>query len=245
MKTEVIKVALNEIEQLRNLFLEENNFQFIHNKCHTYGWADTYRFRLDDTVIGYGAIWGQSKREDRDTVFEFYIIQPYRKFAGIFFKELCRVSGAAFIECQSNDPLLSSMLFEHAQHINAEAILFADDFQTDFTLEDVIFEKKIPEANGHPDDRAYILKQDDEVIASGGLMLNYNLPFADVYYEVNEQYRNKGMGSFMVQELKKGAYQMGRVPAARCNIKNAISKATLLKAGFKVCGYILKGDIIH
>ena len=79
--------------------------------------------------------------------------------------------------------------------------------------------------------------------ATGGLMLNYNMPYADIYYEVNENYRQKGLGTLMVQELKKAAYEMGRVPAARCNIRNIISKYTLLKTGFTVCGCILKGAI--
>ena len=74
-------------------------------------------------------------------------------------------------------------------------------------------------------------------------MLNYNMPYADIYYEVNENYRQKELGTLMVQELKKAAYEMGRVPAARCNIRNIISKYTLLKAGFAVCGCILKGAI--
>jgi hypothetical protein len=40
------------------------------------------------------------------------------------------------------------------------------------------------------------------------------------------------------------AYRLKRVPAARCNIKNNASKATLLKAGMKVCGYILTGELM-
>jgi len=47
----------------------------------------------------------------------------------------------------------------------------------------------------------------------------------------------------MVQELKRETYLMGRVPAARCNINNVISKATLSKAGFKICEYRLNGEI--
>ena len=74
-------------------------------------------------------------------------------------------------------------------------------------------------------------------------MLNYNIPYADIYYEVKENFRQKGFGSLIVQELKKEIYLMGRVPAARCNIRNRASKANLLKAGFRVCGFILKGDI--
>jgi RimJ/RimL family protein N-acetyltransferase len=61
--------------------------------------------------------------------------------------------------------------------------------------------------------------------------------------EVKENFRRKGLGSFIIQELKKACYLAGRVPAARCNIRNKASRATLLKAGLKVCGFMLKGDI--
>jgi GNAT superfamily N-acetyltransferase len=243
MEIKVIKTDLKDIQPFRILFLEESNFQFIYNKCHTYGWADTYMFILDDEKIGYGAVWGKDKREDKDAIFEFYIIKPYRKFANKFFSKLHITSEAPFIECQSNDLLLSSLLFEHAQNIHAEAILFEDDFQTGFTIPGVIFGKKPKKDDAGIDAREYILKQNDEVVATGGLMLNYNMPYANLYYEVYENHRQKGFGSYMVQELKKEAYLIGSVPAARCNISNMISKATLLKAGFKVCGFRLNGEI--
>ncbi len=242
MEIEIIKTGLKEIEELRSLFLQENNFQFVHNKCHLYGWADEYLFSSNGIKIGYGSVWGQKKREDRDAIFEFYIIKPYRKFSNNLLLKLYESSKASFIECQSNDLLLSSMLYEYSQDINAEAILFEDDFQTNFEISDVTFQRGTEDATNNYDVR-YILKLKDEVVATGGLMLNYNLPYADLYYEVNENYRRRGLGSFMVQELKKEAYRISRVPAARCNITNTVSKATLLKAGFKVCGNILKGTI--
>ncbi|MEJ0080572.1 MAG: hypothetical protein WDM78_06355 [Puia sp.] len=81
-------------------------------------------------------------------------------------------------------------------------------------------------------------------MATGGFVWNYNFPFIDLYYEVKDGYRKKGLGTLITQELKKGAYQLGRVPAARCNVKNLASRNTLLKAGMRVCGYILVGKII-
>jgi hypothetical protein len=239
MQLEVIKTDLNEILHLRTLFLQENSFQFVYDKCHTYGWADTYLFKRDEIPVGYGAIWGQEKREDRDAIFEFYTIKSHRKFVNTFFSELQKISGAIFIECQSNDLLLSEMLYVFGKNINAEAILFKDNFQTAFEINGASLHKR-QNGNSNPE---YVLKFHDEVIATGGLMLNYNIPYADIYYEVNEQHKQKGFGSFLVQELKRQAYISGRVPAARCNINNAISKATLLKAGFEVCGFILKGKI--
>jgi RimJ/RimL family protein N-acetyltransferase len=243
MELQVIKTELKEISALRTLFLAERNFQFTYDKCHLYGWADTYLFTLDGHKTGYGSVWGKDKREDRDSIFEFYVVEPYRKLAKAFFAEFHSVCGASFIECQSNDLLLTSMLYEHSESVSAEAILFEDHFSTDFSRPDVVFEKKVTEENVSRDDRQYILRYHDEILASGGMMLNYNMPYADLYYDVSEVHRQKGLGSFMVQELKKAAYLMGRVPAARCNIKNKASKATLLKAGFRICGWRLRGKI--
>src|ERR1700690_389547 len=197
MEIKVIKTDLKDIQPFRILFLEESNFQFIYNKCHTYGWADAYMFILDDVKIGYGAVWGKDKREDRDAIFEFYIIKSYRKFANTFFSKLHVTSCAPFIECQSNDVLLSCLLFEHAQNIYEEAILFEDNFQTGFTVPGVVLEKKLKDKDTPNDAREYILKQNNEIVATGGLMLNYNMPYADVYYEVNESQRRKGFGSYM------------------------------------------------
>ena len=243
MEIKVSKTALKEIQEFRVLFLQENNFQFVYDKCHRYGWADTYLFTLDGVKVGYAGIWGRNKREDRDAIFEFYIIKPYQKLAGIFFPELHALSGATHIECQSNDPLLTSQLYEHSQNIQAEAILFEDHFQTNFTIPGIHFQKKIAEADSHPDDRAYLLQLNNEVVATGGLMLNYNIPYADIYYDVKASYRQRGFGTFLIQELKREAYLMGRVPSARCNINNRISKATLLKSGLRVCGYRINGEI--
>lgn len=243
MESEVVKVALKEIQPFRIQFLQERNFQFTYDKCHYYGWADTYLFLLDGVKAGYGSVWGKDKREERDSIFEFYMIEPFRKWADVFFQKFQAVSGAAFIECQSNDPLLVSMLYEYSRNIRAEAILFADSFQTHFELPGVFLQRKEMDGNMRGDERPYVLVQDGEAVASGGMMLNYNLPYADLYYEVAQHHRRQGLGTFMVQELKKEAYAMGRVPAARCNIRNGVSKATLLKAGFGICGHRVNGKI--
>lgn len=244
MEFQVIKTPGDAIRPLRELFLREANIQFVCNKCHQYGWADAYLFTTDGTQVGYGAVWGTDRREDRDTIFEFYVLPPFRGLANALFARLCSVSGAVFIESQSNDALLTAMLYEHARNINAEAILFEDGVKTALAVPGAVFRQQDDDPDPAGDDRAYVLERHGNRVASGGLMLNYNLPFADVYLEVEEPFRRQGLGSFLVQELKKEAYRMGRVPAARCNVGNRISKATLLKAGFRVCGFRLKGIIV-
>jgi GNAT superfamily N-acetyltransferase len=243
MEIKVTRTGLKAIRDLRILFLQESNFQFIYNKCHEYGWADTWLFNIDGEKAGYGAVWGAEKREDRDAIFEFYLIEPFRNSANRLFEEFCTLSGATLIECQSNDKLLCSMLYEYAQNINAEAVLFEDHFQTDLTVPGAIFSReKSAVTNGREAD-GYFLKMNGKIVATGGFMLNYNKPYADIYMEVKEPFRRKGLGSLLIQELKKEIYLMGRVPAARCNVGNKASKASLLKAGFTVCGARLKGVI--
>ena len=53
-----------------------------------------------------------------------------------------------------------------------------------------------------------------------------------------------GYGSYILQEIKKACYHAGRVPAARCQITNKASKSTLIKAGMKICGFMLAGRIM-
>ena len=243
MEIVVVKTGHEEISHFRKQFLNENHFQFIYNKCHDYGWADTYLFVVDGLKVGFGAVWGTNRRQDRDSIFEFYIIPPFRKFTHLIFPQFLAQTNTIYIESQSNDFLLTAMLYEYAANIRAEAILFEDYYKSELEVSGVLFRKVSENDQMKGDDSEFILEQNGEIVASGGLMLNYNFPYADIYMQVKEPFRRKGLGSFLVQELKAEAYRIGRVPAARCNINNKISKATLLKAGLQVCGFRLKGDI--
>jgi GNAT superfamily N-acetyltransferase len=240
MEIIISKVSLNEVQPLRDLFLAEIDFQFVYNKCHGAGWADIYLFTIDGQQAGYGSVWGKDKREERDAIFEFYLLEPYRKFANVIFLEFHKIAGASFVECQTNDKLLTSMLFECCANIYAACILFEVAFETEMKIPGTVFEKTI----NNDGETEYILEHDGLIIATGGFVWNYNFPYIDMYYEVKEDHRRKGYGSLITQKLKKEAYLMDRVPAARCNINNKASKATLLKAGMKVCGHILIGELV-
>jgi GNAT superfamily N-acetyltransferase len=86
-------------------------------------------------------------------------------------------------------------------------------------------------------------EQAGEVVATGGFLLHYNKPLADLYMEVREDCRRRGLGSFLLQELKNECYIAGRVPAARCDIRNTASRATLINAGLRTCGFMSTGKI--
>jgi GNAT superfamily N-acetyltransferase len=242
MEISVTKTSLSNLGTLRSEFLAENNIEFILDKSHLYGWADTYLFTVDGATGGYGSVWGKDDRAERDSIFEFYLTPPSLDQATRIFAAFISTSGAKYIESQTNDRFLAPMLFEFGEKIFAESILFEEGFESLVVLAGAELVRK-GESNPRDHDQPFILKYNGEEVASGGLMLNYNFPYADIYYAVEEKHRRKGFGTLIVQELKKEAYKLGRVPAARCGINNTISKRTMMKAGLKVCGWRLVGKI--
>src|SRR5215472_5175433 len=246
MATIARKTELKEIQSLRALYLQETNFQIRYDACHERGWTDSYLLMTDSLEVGYGSIKGQQTR-DRDTVFEYFVVQPFRKRSSELFRQLLVVSGARFIESQSNGRLLSSMLYEFSASVSADVVLFEDHAATEYIVpgalvrprrsNDQIFEHKTEPVGD------YVVELDDEVVATGGFLLHYNRPFADLYMEVREDRRRRGIASFLLQELKRHCYVAGRVPAARCEIRNIASRAALVKAGLRVCGFMLIGKV--
>jgi GNAT superfamily N-acetyltransferase len=81
------------------------------------------------------------------------------------------------------------------------------------------------------------------VAAAGDILFHYNRPFGDIFMKVGEAFRRRGVGTYLVQELKRVCYEGGSVPAARCNPKNIASRQTLQRAGFIPCGHILNGTV--
>jgi len=246
MSARAVKAKLEDILSFRALFLQEANFQIRYNACHERGWTDSYLLMIDDAEVGYASIKGR-ERSSRDTVFEFFVIRPFRKQSGLLFRKLLSASGATFIECQTNDLLLTSLLYHYAENIQADVALFEDYAVTEHAIpnatvrhrrdHDHIFGHKVEPVGD------YVLALGSDIIATGGFMLHYNTPFADLYMEVRDDCRERGFGSFLLQQLKKECYLGGRVPAARCNLHNNASRATLIKAGFRVCGFMLTGHI--
>ncbi len=246
MTTRVERVELEAILPLRALFLEEAHHQVRYNAVHERGWSDSYSLFIDGRNVGYGSIKGQEIK-DRDTIFEFYLIPPFRGHASGLFPQLIAAARPAFIECQSNDPLLSAMLFEFARNISADVVLFEEHSVTHLAVPGVLVRRRRDSDPIFPHSAEpvgeYVAQLNGEVVATGGFLLHYNHPFADLYMEVREDCRGRGIGSFLLQEVKRECYLAGRIPAARTSIGNFASRACLNRAGLRMSGFMLKGQI--
>ncbi len=78
MTLTIQKTELEEILCLRTLYLQENNFQIRYHACHERGWSDSYLIEFDGLKIGYAAIKGAKNLDERDAVFELYLIPSFR-----------------------------------------------------------------------------------------------------------------------------------------------------------------------
>lgn len=242
------RVQLDEILPLRELYRVEMNCQIVHDSYHARGFTDSYLLRLDGEVAGYGSVAGLGN-EPRDKVTEFFVLPAHQGSADPLFRKFVEVSGARRIEVQTNDVLLTIMFFAHASNVQEERILFYDAFTSQLSISGATF-RKVKDA-----DKARLFKHaaepvgdwmievGGEAVATGGLLFHYNPPYGDIYMEVAEPFRQHGYGSYLVQELKQVCREMGKVPAARCNVSNAASRKTLEKAGLMPCGRVLSGVI--
>jgi GNAT superfamily N-acetyltransferase len=250
MSIESRQVELRDIEGLRDIYRQEMSCQIIHDSIHSRpGWSREYLLIEGGAKVGYGSIAVGGPWHEKPTVYEFFVLRQYRSRLFDLFEGLLASSQATMIETQTNDRLLTVMLHTFARDISSESILFHDKLTTSHTPREADFRRASADdtsqiAQQQLDSNAkWLVSVEGVVAAAGDILFHYNRPYGDIYMKVAEPYRRRGLGAYLVQELKRVCYEGGSVPAARCNLKNVASRKTLQKAGFVACGHILNGTV--
>jgi RimJ/RimL family protein N-acetyltransferase len=231
-------VSPSEIALWRDMYRQEMNCQIVHDSMHAReGWTQPYVLEAGGVSAGYGSILIGGPWTGTRTVFEFYVIPQFRSRTFDLFACLLATSDATAMKAQTNDVLLTAMLHTWAKDIKSEKIAFEDKLTTAYRMDNVVFRRR-----NNPDED-WALEVGGEIAATGGILYHYNRPYGDIYMEVVEAFRHRGLGCFLVQELKRICYELGSVPCARCNTENVASRKTLQKAGFVPCAHILTGTL--
>jgi GNAT superfamily N-acetyltransferase len=235
---------------LRTRYRQEMNCQIVKDSIHSRpGWTLTYALGLDDQLAGFGTVAIAGPWKDKPTILEFYIVPEHRTRAFDFFEAFLEASGARLMEIQSSDLLLAAMLHTYARETWSEAIVFRDGVTTALPSHGAVLEPLTPDEEVHAAivERAggpeFLLRVDGQPAGKGGILFHYNPPYGDVYMEIEEAFRRRGLGAYLVQELKREAYQIGSIPAARCSRDHHVSRKTLQKAGFIPYAHVLNGTI--
>ena len=233
----------------RECYRREMDCQIIHDSIHGRpGWTQEYLLRVGGDPVGHGSLAIGGPWRDHPSLYEVYVDPLHRPRTFDLLEALLEVSNASRIEIQSNDPLGSVLVHTYARDVRSESILFEDGGDTRQTVAKAVFRlataEEAPDVSEEQRRWRGVIEVDGAVAAMGGVLFHYNPPYGDIYMEVLEAHRRRGLGSLMVQELKRRCREEGFVPAARCNPSNVASRRTLQKAGFVPCGHILKGDVV-
>jgi GNAT superfamily N-acetyltransferase len=245
---EAVQVPVTAILSLREEYRREMNCQIVHDSWHARGFTTSYLLKINGDTVGYGSVG--APWSDHRIVKEFFV-DPVRRGAALpLFRQLIAVSGAREIQAQTNDVLLTLMLFDCAVDLVSETILFADAVLTTHSAPAGVTLRAVADV-----DRMTVfthtaepvgdwgLYTDDGLVATGGVLYHYNPPYGDIYMEVAAAHQRRGLGSYLVQELKRVCRETGHIPAARCGATNHASRRTLERAGMFPCARIVRGRI--
>lgn len=250
MTIEALETQPHEIEELRESYRREMACQIIHDSIHSRaGWSKEYLLVESRTTLGYGSVAVGGPWREGPALYEFFVSPPFRTRMFDLFEAILSASQVKKIETQSNDPFLSVMLHAYGRDVTSESILFHDSAKTEHEPRNALFRRvqaedalRIEACKLDPE-AAWIVEADGEIAASGDILYHYNRPYGDIYMKVAEPFRRRGLGAYIVQELKRICYEGGSVPAARCRTGNTASNKTLQKAGFAPCGNLLEATV--
>lgn len=238
MQIGVTPVEVSVIGQLRNEFRAQAECQIVHDSILPRRLADAYLVTCAGEVAGYGGVWN---KYFPDRVVEFYAIDDYREHRGALFDAFVEVSGATELEAQTNMPTMLGLLEEFGSPPAVEKLLFEDGSAAALEYPKAILRRRRTGESGPEGE--WVVELEGEIVAAGGIMTHYNPPYGDLYMEVRASNRGQGLGSFIVQELRRVCHESGLVPAARCDPDNAASQRALERGGMARCGSLLVASL--
>ncbi len=83
-------------------------------------------------------------------------------------------------------------------------------------------------------DQLFVLYEGDILLGIGEFRISktHQGQYGDIGVVVAEEYRRKGIGTYIINQLKEHCYRNNLKPMASCDSKNIASMNTLIKAGF-------------
>jgi GNAT superfamily N-acetyltransferase len=223
---------------LRAFYRKGARCQIVRDSVLPRRLADPWIVLREGSAVAYGGVWN---RHFEGRLMEFYAVprssvDPVRSL-----RELVAASGATHMEAQTNMASMLRLLRACATDIAEENLLFEDGARTDLSCPGATFRRR-REDDDAPDGE-WVVSLGGDTVAGGGVLTHYNRPYGDLYLEVRKDFRGRGVGSWMVQELRRVARDAGHVPVARCAPENEASRRTLERGGLVACGSLLVGRV--
>ena len=122
------------------------------------------------------------------------------------FEAFVEASGARLMEIQSSDALLAVMLHTYAHETTSEAIVFRDGVTTTLPANGAVVqpltsdeEVARPSPSGRADPSSCCKSTASRRVREA-FFFTTTRPYGDVYMEIEEPFRGRGFGAYLVQE---------------------------------------------
>jgi GNAT superfamily N-acetyltransferase len=249
MKIEITPASRETILPLRELYRAELNCQIVYDNSHVRdNCVEWHLVHLNGEVAGYGIVWIGPYGMPKGSVGEFYVRPAFRTAMFPLFEAFLAATKPPRLYAQTNDPFLGVLIYDYVAKIEVGHIIFEDKSESNLAVEGAIFRQATPADKDRIFEHKvepvgdWLLEFEGQNVATGGIGYHYNPPYGDIFMEVHPDFRRRGFGSFLVQELKRICREADRVPCARTTPTNVASRRTLERAGFAPYARIIWGE---
>ena len=248
MKVSANRSPWDKVRRHREEYRQQMACQIVHDSLHgRSGWVEWYVLSAAGTAVGYGAVAVGGPWKGTRTAFEFYVSPGYRTAVLDLFDYFISKAKVVAVLAQTNDAQLCLGLYQRCRAIEAEKLLFRDGPATSLAMPGAVVRRRakgdaVFEHSSEPEG-PYVVELGGEVVATGGYLSHYNPPFVDIFMEVRPDMRRRGLGAYLVQEIRRVAQEAGHAPCARCDVGNIASRRTLHRAGMIPSAHIVSGRI--
>lgn len=204
-------------------------------------------------IIYNGRKAGHFFVDSKKTLVQFNTYKDYSIHASEIFEYLISNDFVKNASVSTKETEFLSLCLDYQKSISVDCYLFTDNKNITYELNnfenvslrlaennniDTIKVKCDPAFDGYYEDliqnnQLFVLYSGDILLGIGEFRIfKSDKQYGDIGMVVAEEYRKKGIGTYIITQLKEHCYRNNLKPMACCNHKNIASRKTLEKSGF-------------
>jgi predicted acetyltransferase len=210
--------------------------------------SDCYEIMYDNKIVGHFSVDAQK------TLVQFSVSKDYFIHAQEVFKYVITSNLVEKAAVSTKEPEFMALCLDYQKSLSVDSYLFIDNEKVKFELDnfkdvsfrlaqnsdiDTIKYKCYPAFEGYyedliENDQLFVLYDGNNLLGIGEFRISktHGRKYGDIGMHVVEGYFRKGIGTYIIIQLKELCYSRSLIPMASCDAQNIASKKTLEKSGF-------------
>lgn len=211
------------------------------------GKSECYEIMYDEKIVGHFFV------SSRKTLVQFQVSKENYAYASEIFEYVIKSDIVENAAVSTKEPEFLSLCLDYQNSIVTDSYLFTDNKKIKYELGgfknlsfrlakivdiETIKNKCDAAFDGYyedliENDQIFVLYNDSSLLGIGEFrIMKSNGKFGDIGMVIAEEYRRRGVGTYIITQLKEQCYNNKLKPMAACDITNIASKKTLEKSGF-------------